>query len=149
MALPKVASTNKPCLVDSDVLIDYLRGHPDARSLFAQLPDDCAVSTVTVAELHAGVREGAERQALITLLDTFELIDMSAAIAIQGGLFRRDWGKTHGSGLNDALIAATALASGRVLLTLNAKHFPMLVPDQLVVPYLSRCLPSGAVIFKP
>jgi len=104
--------------------------------LFALLSDDCALSTVTVAELHAVVREGAERQALVTLLDTFELIDLSAAIATQGGILRHDWGKSHGSGLNDALIAATALATGRVLLTLNAKHFPMLGLDQLVVPYL-------------
>ena len=136
MAVPKVASTNNPCLIDTDVSIDYLRGYPDARSLFALLPDDCAISTVTVAELHAGVREGVERQALVTLLDTFELIDMSAAIAIQGGLLRRDWGKAHGSGLNDALIAATALVTGRVLLTLNANHFPMMGTEQLVVPYL-------------
>lgn len=136
MALPKVASTTQPCLIDTDVLIDYLRGYPDARSLFALLPDDCALSTVSVAELHAGVREGAERQALVTLLDTFELIDLSAAIAMQGGILRRDWGKSHGSGLNDALIAATALATKRVLLTLNDKHFPMMEPDQLVVPYL-------------
>ena len=136
MAVQKVASTNNPCLIDTDVLIDYLRGYPDAHSLFALLPDDCAISTVTVAELHAGVREGVERQALVTLLDTFELIDMSAAIAIQGGLLRRDWGKAHGAGLNDALIAATALVTGRVLLTLNAKHFPMMGTDQLVVPYL-------------
>lgn len=131
-----MASTNKPCLIDTDVLIDYLRGYPEARSLFDLLPDDCALSTVTVAELHAGVREGVERQALVALLDTFELIGLSAAIAIQGGILRRDWGKSHGPGLNDALIAATALASGRVLLTLNAKHFPMMPSDQLVVPYL-------------
>ena len=35
-----------------------------------------------------------------------------------------------------ALIAATALATGRVLLTLNGKHFPRLGKGQLVVPYL-------------
>lgn len=136
MLLSQMAGANKPCLVDTDVLIDYLRGYPDAQRLFAVLPDDCALSVVTVAELHAGVREGSERQALIMLLDTFEIIDMSAAIATQGGLLRRDWGRTHGSGLNDALIAATALTTGRVLLTLNGKHFPMMGPEQLVVPYL-------------
>jgi len=48
---------------------------------------------------------------------------------------RRDWDKTHGSGLNDALIAATALATGRVLLALNGKHFPMSTSAQLVLPY--------------
>jgi len=131
-----VAATLKACLLDTDVLIDYLRGYPSAQNLFAVLPDDCALSAVSVAELHVGVREGVERKALQTLLDTFELIDLSPAIAAQGGLLRRDWGKTHGASLNDALIAATALATGRVLLTLNGKHFPMMGKGQLVVPYL-------------
>lgn len=130
-----ITSTRKPCLLDTDVLIDYLRGHASAQSLFAKLPDDCGISTISIAELHAGVREGAERKALVTLLDTFVLIELSSTIAAHGGLLRRDWGKANGLGLNDALIAATALASERVLLTLNAKHFPMLAKGQLVVPY--------------
>lgn len=130
-----IQSTQDPCLLDTDVLIDYLRGYPPARVLFAQLPADCAVSAVSIAELHVGVREGAERKALALLLDTFLHVDLSAPIAAQGGLLRRDWGRSHGAGLNDALIAATALATGRVLLTLNAKHFPMLSKHQLLVPY--------------
>jgi predicted nucleic acid-binding protein len=133
--LSTIQSTQDPCLLDTDVLIDYLRGYPPARVLFAQLPADCAVSAVSIAELHVGVREGAERKALALLLDTFLHVDLSAPIAAQGGLLRRDWGRSHGAGLNDALIAATALATGRVLLTLNAKHFPMLSKHQLLVPY--------------
>jgi predicted nucleic acid-binding protein len=133
--LSAVASTRKPCLLDTDVLIDFLRGQLQAQALFAKLPPDCAVSAVSVAELHVGVREGPERKALALLLDTFTLIDLSPAIAAQGGLLRREWGKSHGSGLNDTLIAATALSAQRVLLTLNARHFPMLSKSQLVVPY--------------
>ena len=130
-----VATTRKPCLLDTDVLIDYLHRHPEAAALFQKLPDDCAICAVSVAELHAGVREGAERDGLNTLLSSFTLVELSAEIAAQGGLLRRDWGKSHGVGLNDALIAATALACGRVLLSLNSKHFPMLGKGQLVVPY--------------
>ena len=88
-----------------------------------------------MAELHAGVREGAERHALDTLLSTFSQIELSAKIAAHGGLLRRDWGKSHGVGLNDALIAATAIQTERVLLSLNAKHFPMLGKGRLLVPY--------------
>lgn len=130
-----VTSTRKPALLDTDLLIDFLRKHPGAAALFAKLPEDCAVSTLTVAELHAGVRDGAEREALDILLSTFAHIDLSAGIAAQGGLLRRDWGKSHGVGLNDALIAATAIHTGRVLLSLNGKHFPMLGRGQLLVPY--------------
>ena len=130
-----VTSTRKPGLLDSDLLIDFLRKHPSAATLFDKLPDDCAISTLSIAELHAGVREGAERDALNTLLSTFSHIDLSAEIAARGGLLRRDWGKSHGVGLNDALIAATAIHTERVLLSLNAKHFPMLGKGRLVVPY--------------
>ena len=130
-----VATIRKPCLLDTDVLIDYLRKHPKAAAVFDKLPDDCAVCAMSVAELHASVREGAERDALNTLLSSFTLVEVTAEIAAQGGLLRRDWGKSHGVGLNDALIAATALHTGRVLLSLNGKHFPMLGRDQLVVPY--------------
>lgn len=130
-----VSATRKPCLLDTDVLIDYLRKHPKAAALFDKLPDDCAVCAISVAELHAGVREGVERDALNILLSSFTMIDINADIATQGGLLRRDWGKSHGVGLNDALIAAAALSCGRVLLSLNGKHFPMLGQGQLVVPY--------------
>ncbi len=130
-----VASTRKPCLLDTDLLIDYLRQHSSAATLFDKLPDDCAISTLSVAELHAGVREGAERHALNTLLSTFSHIELSAEIAAQGGLLRRDWGQSHDVGLNDALIAATAIHTERILLSLNAKHFPMLGKERLLVPY--------------
>ncbi len=130
--------TGRPCLLDTDVLIDYLRGQPQAAGLFALLPQDCAVSAVTVAELHVGVREGAERAALKILLGSMEVIDLNTAIASHGGLLRRDWGKSHGIGLNDALIAATALQTKRFLITLNMKHFPMLGASDCAAPYVKR-----------
>ncbi len=138
MPSTKATSTRKPCLLDSDVLIDHLRGHAAARTLMAALPLDCAVSAMTVAELHAGVRDGAELDALTSLLESFVIVDISPPIAAEGGLLRRNWGKTNGLGLSDALIAATAIATGRVLVTLNAKHFPMLGRGKIVVPYRKR-----------
>ncbi len=126
MACAAVCTTRKACLVDTDLLIDHLRRHPSAALLFDRLPQDCAISTFTVVESHAGVRDGAERVALDMLLGTFDHIDLSCEIAAQGDLLHRDWGKSHGVSLNDALIAATALRSQRVRLSLNAKHFPML-----------------------
>lgn len=130
-----ITSTRKPALLDTDLLIDFLRKHASAAALFEKLPDDCAISVLSIAELHADVREGAEHETLSHLLATFLHIGLCADIAAQGGLLRRDWGQSHGVGLNDALIAATALHSNRVLLSLNAKHYPMLDKSHLVVPY--------------
>jgi hypothetical protein len=48
-------------LIDTDVLIDYLRDYPDAVSYVEAQQERLFISVVTVAELYAGVREGEER----------------------------------------------------------------------------------------
>ncbi|HMF56275.1 MAG TPA: type II toxin-antitoxin system VapC family toxin [Pyrinomonadaceae bacterium] len=120
-------------LIDTDVLIDYLRGQAEAVSYLESLTESLLISAVTVAELHAGVREGAERTALDEFIRAFEIVAVDREIAIKGGLYRRDYGKSHNTGLADALIAATAEIRQAELVTLNKKHFPMLA--SIDVPY--------------
>lgn len=123
----------KAILVDTDVLVDYLREHPPAVEYLESRREDLSTSAVVVAELYVGVREGKERAALNTLLSLFEVIPIDTELAERGGLLRRDFGPKHGTGLADALIAATAQRTGAELVTLNAKHFPML--QNVTVPY--------------
>jgi len=52
-------------------------------------------------------------------------VPVSAEIAKAGGLYRRNYGKSHGVGLADAILAATAEAENAELKTLNTKHYPM------------------------
>jgi len=120
-------------LLDTDVLIDYLRGVRVAVEYIESRNGTLTVSSITVAELFAGVRDGDERSALTAFLSAFEVIPVDRAIAERGGLLRRDHGGRHGTGLADALIAATAEQAGAWLVSLNRKHFPMV--DALVVPY--------------
>lgn len=120
-------------LIDTDVLIDYLRANADAVSYLENLHEVPLISVITVAELHAGVREGSERTALSDFLEAFEIAPLTKEIASAGGLYRRDFGASHGVGLNDALIAATAHVNNAELVTLNRKHFPMLA--SVTVPY--------------
>jgi predicted nucleic acid-binding protein len=122
-------------LVDTDVWIDFLRGTPQAVAFVSKLPTDVAISSISVAELYAGVRDGVESQVLKDLLDTLEIIDLNRDIAQAGGLIRREHGKTHGVGLNDALIAATAVNRTACLYTLNVKHYPSLLKNQVMQPY--------------
>jgi predicted nucleic acid-binding protein len=49
------------------------------------------------------------------------------------GSVKRDYGPSHGTGLADALIAATARDTESALVTLNERHFPML--SDVLVPY--------------
>ena len=115
-------------LVDSDILIDYLRGQPSAVHFVRDQVDDILLSAMSVAELYAGVRgdpDGRESRALADLLDLFTVLPVNADIAKVGGLYRRNYGPSHGVGLADAMIAATAMASGAALKTLNVRHYPM------------------------
>lgn len=123
----------KQLLIDTDVLIDYLRGQAEAVSYLEGLTEPPLISAVTVAELYAGVREGEEREALDYFIAAFEIVSVNQIIASAGGLNRRDYGKSHGVGLADAIIAATAEIKKADLVTLNKKHFPMLA--SIIVPY--------------
>jgi predicted nucleic acid-binding protein len=120
-------------LLDSNILIDYLRNHKEAIDYLENLSSVPKVSAVTIAELYAGVREGLERQILDELVNDLVVIAITHDIAVKGGLFRRDYLRSHGMELADAIIAATAANENATLVTLNKKHFPMF-PD-LVVPY--------------
>lgn len=113
-------------LIDTDVIIDYLRNQVDAVAYMESLTNPLFISTITVAELYSGVREGKEREVLKTFIAAFEVITVSKEIAVKGGIYRRDYKKSHKIGLADALIAATAEIHGTTLITLNIKHFPML-----------------------
>src|SRR5437870_2132779 len=95
-------------LLDTDVLIDYLRGRPEAVAYVESLTAKVMISAVSVAELYAGVREGKERTQLESFLGNFEIVPLDHQIAAKGGLYRRDYGKSHSTGLADSLIAATA-----------------------------------------
>jgi predicted nucleic acid-binding protein len=128
-----MTAPSTPLLFDTDVLIDYLRGRTEAVEYIDTLSVPLFVSVITVAELYAGVRDGAERMQLDTFVSAFGIIPLDHDIAITGGLYRRDYGKRHGTGLADALIAATGTTRGFTLVTLNKKHFPMVTT--LVVPY--------------
>jgi predicted nucleic acid-binding protein len=122
-----------PFLIDTDVLIDALRGHPDAVAFLGGLSDPPLVSAVTVAELYAGVRDGPECIALDAFIAAVTVIPVDEAIAVRGGLIRRDFAKSHNVGIADALIAATAELSQATLVTLNGKHFTMLA--SVHIPY--------------
>lgn len=120
-------------LIDTDVLIDYLRDKSEAVSYLENLTQPLLISVITVAELYAGIRDGSERARLDEFIRAFEVVEVDREISIKGGLYRRDYLKSHNVGLADALIAASAEIRQADLVTMNSKHFPMLT--NVVVPY--------------
>ena len=113
-------------LLDTDILVDFLRGYNKAEAFISAQADRIILSAIVVAELYAGVKGAAEREALDALVSLFRIVPVDLEIAKAGGLYRRDYGKSHGVGLADAILAATAEAWKAELKTLNIKHYPML-----------------------
>ncbi|MFH1524943.1 MAG: type II toxin-antitoxin system VapC family toxin [Chloroflexota bacterium] len=113
-------------LLDTDVLVDFFRGHSKAVAFVNAHSAWIILSSIVVAELYAGVKGDAEQAALENFVSLFRVVPVSAEIAKAGGLYKRDYGKSHGVGLADAILAATAEAENAELQTLNTKHYPML-----------------------
>jgi len=101
-----------PVLVDTDILVDHLRG---ARRFKPTGP--VHVSVVTRAELFAG--HATDERRVSDLLVPFVEHPVDAAVAERAGRLRR----VHGLRLPDALIAATALEYGLSLRTRNVRDF--------------------------
>lgn len=116
----------KPLLVDTDVMVDFLRGQPKAVALVQAQSARIVLSSIVVAELYAGVRGQDELTALDRLIQLFRIVPVTPELARSAGLSKRDYAKSHGIGLADALIAASVQAENADLATLNTKHYPMI-----------------------
>ncbi|MBO0767855.1 MAG: type II toxin-antitoxin system VapC family toxin [Solirubrobacterales bacterium] len=122
-------------LVDTSVLIDYLRGHPDAATLLERerAADVLHASEITRLEVLAGMRPPEESYTR-ALLSTLVWHSVDSEIAEEAGSLGRHWLPSHHTiDSADLAIAATAIRTGTELLTRNVKHFPMF-PD-LQAPY--------------
>ncbi len=122
-------------LIDTDVLIDFFRGHEKAIAFLKSHSSEIALSSIVVAELYAGIKDD-EREQVDDFISLFPVFPVTLGIAKSGGLLRRDYHPSHGVRLADALLAATALAHNAQLKTLNVKHYPML--KGLKPPYIKR-----------
>lgn len=113
-------------LLDTDVLVDFFRGYSKAVAFVTANSTRIILSSIVVAELYAGVKGDAEKAVLEKFVSLFRVVPVCAAVAKAGGLYKRDYGKSNGVGLADAILAATAEAENAELKTLNTRHYPML-----------------------
>ncbi len=114
-------------LVDSDILIEVTRGRDSGiLSRWADLSASEAVilcSPVTIAELWQGARTEFER--LTELFQCLVCVPIDAETGRVAGGFLRQFRKSHGLELGDAMIASGAVANNAALWTRNRKHYPM------------------------
>ena len=113
-------------LIDTDILIDFFRGYTKAIAFINNSSSRIILSSIVVAELYAGIRDEEERKHIDNFISLFCVIPVNVEIAKAGGLYKSQYGKSHGVGLADAILAATAQIENAELKTLNIKHYPML-----------------------
>ncbi|KAF0219159.1 MAG: hypothetical protein FD174_2245 [Geobacteraceae bacterium] len=116
---------NDNFLLDTDILVNVGRG--DAAAI-AQLSDIMTVervhvSAVTEMELIVGCRNKSELRNLAKLLERFVVVPLTPEITTTSITLLKTYRLSHGLLIADALIAASALVTDRVLLSGNAKHF--------------------------
>ena len=115
-------------LLDTDVLVDYLRHVRGAVTLVRSrvaAQQKTVTSVITKAELLAGMRANEEERT-VRLFGSLTVIGVDSEIATRAGALARHYRPSHpGIGLPDYLIGATAQVLGAELLTQNPRHFPM------------------------
>jgi len=115
-------------LLDTTVLIDYLRGREGARARLRTVReqgDEAYVCAITVEEVTRGIHP-REDDAFIELLDGLLVAPLGIAEGRLAGYWRRSLarrGRTVTQ--SDALVAAASVGVGARLATGNPKDFPM------------------------
>ena len=111
-------------LVDTDVLIWYLRGNQNAYDLIHALDHFC-ISSVTYMELVQGMRNKSELKTLQNTLKNWgvKTLYISEEISARALFYVEEYFLSHSMQLADALMGATATQHGLTLITANDKHY--------------------------
>lgn len=111
-------------IIDTDVLIWYLRGDEGARKAVEQAVP-FSICVITYMELMQGMRSRAESRAFQKQIQKWnvEIVQISRESSSRAMFYVQEYALSHSMRLADALIAATVVQSGEVLLTANDKHY--------------------------
>jgi len=115
------------CLLDTDVIIQWLRGVREIKDKIERFIKDGVTliwTPVQIAEIFAGMRRG-EEEIISNLFLIFDSFFLNEDIGKKAGEYLRKYSKSHALEIADALTAAAAFHYNLHLWTLNSKHFPM------------------------
>jgi predicted nucleic acid-binding protein len=122
-------------LLDTDIMVDYLRGHPPARIWFASYAQPIALPGLVAMELLQGCRNLVEQRRLERELQRFTLYWPTAADCQRAFHDFSAFYLSHGIQLLDTLIADTAVGVNEPLATFNIKHYGVISALTTVQPY--------------
>ena len=114
-------------LIDTDVLIWYLKGNEKARHTIENLPT-FSISVITYMEIVQGMRNQRELRELRRALKNWKanILYIDEEISSKAMFLVERHFLSDSLRLADALIASTALANGIPILTANDKHYKVI-----------------------
>ena len=121
-------------MIDSDVLIWYMRGNSKAYNKIEE-QNGFFISVVTYMELVQGMQNKRELTLLRKTMRNWnaKILYINEDISTKAMFFVEQHFLRHSIVLADALIGATAISNGLKLLTSNIKHYKILKNIELEV----------------
>jgi len=111
-------------IIDTDVLVWYLRGSCRARSV-VENSVPFSISVVTYMELVQGMKSKNEFRLFQKQMQQWDtdIIQIDREISSRAMFYVQEYALSHSMMLADALIAATAVQRGDAIITANEKHY--------------------------
>jgi predicted nucleic acid-binding protein len=123
-------------LLDSDMIIDFLRGYQPAREWFASVQnEEIGLPGFVAMELIQGCKNAQEQKHLEKVLAVYTLYWAKPPDCARAFKNFSAYHLSHQLGLLDSLIAETAIGFGAELATFNIKHYGVLKELKTVQPY--------------
>jgi predicted nucleic acid-binding protein len=122
-------------LLDTDVMVDFLRGHVPAVNWLTSFSLPVALPGLVAMELLQGCRNQSEQQQLESELARFALFWPTLADCHRAYRDFAAYRLSTGLGLLDSLIGNTAVGLNEQLATFNVKHYTPISGLQIVQPY--------------
>lgn len=120
-------------ILDTDVAVDAARGYPAALAWLDSLTEEPGLAGIAMMELVEGCPNKADLWRVQKMVARYTLYWPTPGDCAKALGFFSHLRFSHGLGLQDALIAATAIGQGATLCTFNVKHFaavPGLMTEQ-------------------
>jgi predicted nucleic acid-binding protein len=111
-------------IIDTDVLIWYLRGNTKAKDIVEDnIP--FSISVVTYMEIIQGMKNKEEFKIFQKQMLKWNtnIIQINQEISSRAMFYVQEYSLSHSMMLADALIAATVVQNSEILITANDKHY--------------------------
>lgn len=123
-------------LLDTDILIDYLRLYEPALDFFEHLSKtDRAIALLTRFELLNGCQRKEHEARIDRFLKNFKIYTITSDISKRALALYHSHRWFTGLGISDSFIAATALVERRTVVTRNYKHYQKIAGLKVETPY--------------